>query len=251
MEPGSHSDGHAEFAAVMGRMSNQLVHCAETGRDAPAVCGPLLELPGRNQLIANIPMDFATRRDDRLSEIEDETIEQAMKGERAEPLGQSRRTLHVEEQEYPRFHAGRVIAAGDEVKQHVLAEQAVHVLDEGEHERRGEREQHVYALNSPFSGRREHPRSQLESEQDHNEIDAGPDGHVHGKRRAAKRSSERPPQNKGVERRQNAADDRTGHRAASQAIDGEHPPAIPDIAGEAQGESAGAGAEFDDVCGVA
>ena len=48
----------------------------------------------------------ATRRNDRLGEIEDETVEQTMKGERAEPLRQSRRTLHVEEQEHSRFRAG-------------------------------------------------------------------------------------------------------------------------------------------------
>ena len=87
-------------------MSSQLVDRGETGRDAPAVSGPLLELPGRDQLIADIPMDFATRRDDRLGEVVDETINQSMKGERAEPLCQSRRPDHVDEQEHPRFTRG-------------------------------------------------------------------------------------------------------------------------------------------------
>jgi hypothetical protein len=36
--------------------------------------GPLFELPGRDQLIANVAMDFAARRYNRLGEIEDETI---------------------------------------------------------------------------------------------------------------------------------------------------------------------------------
>ena len=34
MEPGSHRDGHAEFASVVGRASGQLVDGGETGRDA-------------------------------------------------------------------------------------------------------------------------------------------------------------------------------------------------------------------------
>src|ERR1700677_2159911 len=103
MKPGPHRDGCAELSAVVGRPSCEFVDGGETGRDTPAVSDSLLELPGRDQLIADIPMDFAPCRDDRLGEVEHETIEQAMKGERAKPLGQSRGALHVEEQEHPLF----------------------------------------------------------------------------------------------------------------------------------------------------
>jgi hypothetical protein len=106
MELGPYRDGRAEFARVIGRVSSQLVDGGETGRDAAVVRGPLFELPGRDQLIANVAMDFSARRYNRLGEIEVETIEQAMKGERTQPLGQSRRALHVEEQEHSRFRAG-------------------------------------------------------------------------------------------------------------------------------------------------
>ena len=88
-------------------------------------------------------MDFAARRHDRIGEIDDEAVEQAVKGERAEPLGEPCRPLHVDEQEDPRFDPRPVIAAGDEVEQHVLPEQAVHVEHEDEDERDREREQHV------------------------------------------------------------------------------------------------------------
>ena len=98
-------------------------------------------------------MDFAARRDDRLGEIVDEAVDQAMEGERAEPFGQSRRPLHVDEQEHARFHARRIIAAGDEIDEHVLAKQTVHVEDEDEHERGREREQHVAALDAVLAGR--------------------------------------------------------------------------------------------------
>ena len=37
MEPGSHRDGRAEFALVVGRASSQLVDGAEAGRDAASV----------------------------------------------------------------------------------------------------------------------------------------------------------------------------------------------------------------------
>src|SRR5580704_1363929 len=183
-------------------------------KQAATVSDSLLELPGRDQLIADIPMDFAARRDDRLREVIDEAVDQAMEGERTEPLGKSRRALHVDEQEHPRFHAGRVIAAGDEVDEHVLAEQAVHVLNESEHERRGERDQHVYALNAPFSGRREEIAAKLETEQDDDEIDASPDRHMDAKRRPAKRRSEWAPQNEAIEGRQNTCNHRAGQRAA-------------------------------------
>ena len=185
----------------------------------------VFQLPGRDQFIADIGVNLPARGGDRLGEIIDEAVDQTVEGEGTQALSQARRALHIEEQEDARFQPRRIIAAGDEVEQHVLAEKDVHVDHEGEDERRGEREQHVYALNAPFSGRREHPLSEPESEQDDGEIDNGPDRHMRGKRRAAKRRSERPPQNEGVEGRQYAGDDRTGHRAAREAIDGQRVPA--------------------------
>src|SRR5271170_29167 len=93
---------------------------------------PLLEPPGRDHFIADIAVDFAARRDYRFSEIHDETVEQAVKYESAEPLGESRRPLHVDEQEHARFNSRPMIAAGDEIEQHVLTEQPTHVVHEGE-----------------------------------------------------------------------------------------------------------------------
>src|SRR5271169_338302 len=70
---------------------------------------PLLEPPGRDHFIADIAVDFAARRDYRFSEIDDETVEQPVKCECAEALGESRRPLHVDEQEHARFNSRPVM----------------------------------------------------------------------------------------------------------------------------------------------
>ena len=67
---------------------------------------------------------------------------------------------------------GRIIAAGDEVEEHVLAEQGVHIEDEDEHKRGGEREQHVSALDAALAGRRKESAAKFETEQDDAEVDA-------------------------------------------------------------------------------
>ena len=59
MKSSSDSDGRPEFTAAIGRRSAQLVDGAEAGRDAAAIGDSLLELPGRDQFIADVAMDFA------------------------------------------------------------------------------------------------------------------------------------------------------------------------------------------------
>src|ERR1700722_20723916 len=103
MEPSPYRDGCAELSPVVRRAPRESLNGSETGRDAAALSGSLLELPGRDQLIADIPMDFPPRRDDRLRKVVDEAFDQAVEGERTEPLGQSRRPFHVDEQEHSRF----------------------------------------------------------------------------------------------------------------------------------------------------
>ena len=164
-------------------------------------------------------MDFAARRDYRFGEIDDETVEQAVKCECAEPLGESRRPLHVDEQEHARFNSRPVIAAGDEIEQHVLPEQPTHVVHEGEYERGREREQHVLAPNAVFDWRRERPRPEGEAEQDHHEIDDRLGRHVHRKGRPLKRRPDRPRQNEGFERDQNARNHRAGQQTARNAVE--------------------------------
>ena len=174
-------------------------------------------------------MDFAPRRDDRLREIVDEAFDQAMEGERAEPFGQSRRPSHVDQQKHARFHAWRIIAAGDEIDEHVLAKQTVHVEDEDEHERSGERKQHVAALNAVLAGRWKERAAQLEAEQDDAEVDDGLDHHMRRKGRPAKRGAQGPVHNKRIECRQDAANQRAGQRAAREARKRERRPAsLPD-----------------------
>ena len=85
MKPGPDRDGCAELSPVVGRASSQPVDGAEAGRDAAAVSNSLFELPGRDQLVADIPMDFAPRRDDRVGKVVDEAFDQAMEAERTEP----------------------------------------------------------------------------------------------------------------------------------------------------------------------
>ena len=91
------------------------IHRGEAGGDAVSVCDPLVELPGRYQFVADVAVDFTARRCDRFGEIDDEAVEQAVKGERAEPLGECGRSLHVDEEKHARFDPRPVIAAGDEI----------------------------------------------------------------------------------------------------------------------------------------
>jgi hypothetical protein len=71
---------------------------------------PFFELPCRDQFVAHIAVDFAAGRDNWVSKIGHKTIEQAVKGKRAEPLSQSRRALHVDEQQNPLFQTRPVMA---------------------------------------------------------------------------------------------------------------------------------------------
>ncbi len=123
------------------------------------------------------------------------------------------------------FEPGRVIAPGDEVDEHVLPQQAVHVEHKGEHERGGERDQHVRPFNAFLAGRREHPLAELEAEQDDAEVEDGLHHHMRRERRPAERRAQRPAQDEAIEGRQNAGDHRAGQRAASQEIAGERLPA--------------------------
>ena len=54
MEPGADIDRGAEFAAVIGRALRELVDGGETGCDAARRRFSLLELPGRDHLVADV-----------------------------------------------------------------------------------------------------------------------------------------------------------------------------------------------------
>ena len=226
MEPGSRSDGHAEFAAVIGRVSSQLVDGGETGPDAPAVSGPRPRA-SRSRSAHRRHTDGFRHAPRRSARVRSRTKRLTR---RWKASGPSRSASPVEPSMSRNRNTrdssrGAVVAAGDEVDEHVLPEQAVHVRMKANTNAAASENSTSGALNSPFSGRREHPLAELETEQDDDEIDAGLDRHMRGERRAAKRSSERPPQNEAIEGRENAGDDRAGQRAARQAIVGERVPA--------------------------
>ena len=83
-----------------------------------------------------------------------------------EPLGQSRRPFHVDEQQNSLFQPRCVIAAGDEIEQHVLTEQFIDLEHEGEDERRRKRKQNVLVTNPQFAWKRERPCPEGQSERD-------------------------------------------------------------------------------------
>src|ERR1700677_3664131 len=59
MQPGAEIRGGAEFADIFWRETRQTLHRGEAGRYAMGVRNALRELPGRDQLIADIAVDFA------------------------------------------------------------------------------------------------------------------------------------------------------------------------------------------------
>src|SRR5208337_2865881 len=143
MQRGAEIDGNAEFTPVFARLSGERVKSAEASRYATGLAYPFFELPCRDQFVADVAVDFAAGPDNWVGKIGHKTIEQAVKDERAEPLSQSRRALHVDEQQNPLFQMRLVIAAGDKAQQHVLPEQPVDRHHKDKDERGGEREQHV------------------------------------------------------------------------------------------------------------
>src|SRR6185437_8834958 len=59
MEPGPDRDAHPKVAVVVGRAAAQSLHRVETRFEAARRCDAVLELPGRDELVADIAMDLA------------------------------------------------------------------------------------------------------------------------------------------------------------------------------------------------
>ena len=102
-------------------------------------------------------------------------------------------------EEHAQFDLRRIIATGDEIHEHVLAEQGVHIEDEGEHKGRGEREQDVSSLDPVLSGRGKDRAAKFETEQDDREVERGLDRDMRRKGRPTKQRGQRPAQNEAVE----------------------------------------------------
>ena len=75
-------------------------------------------------------MDFAVGRYDRLGDIDDKAVDQAVEGQITEPLGKSGRALNIDEEEYALLQLWLVIVPGDEIEQHILPEQVVNLINE-------------------------------------------------------------------------------------------------------------------------
>src|SRR6185437_11827426 len=82
MEPGPDREAHPEFAGVVGRAAGESLHRAETRFDAARRRDPVLERPGRDEFVADIAVDLAALRHDRLGQIQHEPVEQPVKVER-------------------------------------------------------------------------------------------------------------------------------------------------------------------------
>src|ERR1700722_1485373 len=129
-----------------------------------------------------------------------------------------------------RFETRRVVAAGDEIDEHVLTKQTVHVEDEDEHERGREREQNVSPFAAVLAARGKEIVAKPESEQDDAEIDDGLYRNMHREGRAAKRSAQRRIQDESIECGQDGADHGSRHRAPRNVIDVERlSAALPDL----------------------
>ena len=91
-------------------------------------------------------MNDAALRHERLRDIGNKAVEEVEEASLAETLGEGRRGFHIDEQQRALLDAGPAVAAGDEIKQHALAEQDVHTIEEIWAETHGEREDDAAAI---------------------------------------------------------------------------------------------------------
>ncbi len=146
MQPCADVDRDAELALIGGRLPRQSVEGSEADAPATGLHYAIGELPGGDQLVADITADFASRGDDWRSEIGDETVEPAAEGALAAPLGDSSRTRHIDEQEYAFLAPRSMIAAGSKIEQHVPSEHLVDLEEEVKDKGCRERERYVPPL---------------------------------------------------------------------------------------------------------
>ena len=160
------------------------------------------------------------RGDDRGGDVDDKAVDEAVEGERAEPLGQRRRALDIDEQEDALLQPRPVVAAGDEVEQHILPEQMVHVVDEPDGQDGGEGEQEVAARDreqaTDLRRCRKEPRPDRERKQDDRQIDDRLRHQGHQERRPRQPLRRRLRQAP-FEGNQNAADQHAGEDPARHA----------------------------------
>ena len=117
MQASANSRHDAEFR------SNWLDACANSSRIAMKQrsgrqsIAPLVLTPGHDHLVADIIEHFAVIIHHRKGQKAKRAIEQAVDGDAAEPLGESRRSRDVDEQHEAIFLDRRMIASGDEVQE--------------------------------------------------------------------------------------------------------------------------------------
>jgi hypothetical protein len=100
-------------------------------------------------------MDVAFVRHDRTGEVADEAIDQAMEIDLAQALGDVSRILHVDEQKDALLDAWPKVTARNETQQDVLAEQAVQIEEEVDHEADRDKRQKVARPNVQAGERRD------------------------------------------------------------------------------------------------
>jgi hypothetical protein len=137
--------------------------------------------------------------------------------------------LDVDEQENALLEPRPVIAAGDEIQEHVLPEQVVDVVDEANDENDGEGEQDVAALDrqrhSKLSRGRKQPGADDEAEEDDDEVDAGLDDEVDEERQLAQPRHRRLCQ-PALKEKEQAGNQDAGQYAARHAADTEERQAV-------------------------
>jgi hypothetical protein len=122
----------AEIAHIDRAQRCQSVEGLEASADTVRIRYTVCQSPGRDQLIADISVDFAIGSYDRLSDIDDKAIDQAVEGELSKPLGERGRALYIDEQKHALLQPWPVIVAGNEIEQHFLSEEVVDVIDESD-----------------------------------------------------------------------------------------------------------------------
>ena len=118
MKAGAEIGALSELALIGRPLRVEPVERGEAGADAPRVVEPWSEPPGRDDLVADIFVDFAAALGDAARHVGDEAVEELQIAEFAQSLGDGGRGAHVDEQERPLLDARLVIAPRGECEEH-------------------------------------------------------------------------------------------------------------------------------------
>jgi len=100
VQSGPATHRRTEIAHIDRAQRCQSVEGLEASADTVGVRYAVFQFPARDQLIADIAVDFAISSYNRLGDIDHKAIDKTMERELSKPLGERGRALYIDEQEH-------------------------------------------------------------------------------------------------------------------------------------------------------